>query len=711
MDIPGKNVQKNLPRIKKNVEESHRYFKKNFDRFNMFRTVVFRSSISDDERNNLTEIERPELECNILESMISRLRGEFANQEPSVMAHRMDKTVPAQTVEIVAGHNRAILRDSNNNSFDNETILETMSGGFSVIKVWTQYKSDDSFEQEIKMGKVRNPTLCGFDPMAQYPHKADGAYAWECIPMRKADFKERYPKANLDGMGFTRSIAGTLTWSYKNEQDEILLICDYYEKKSKKVKILYCADNKTYTDKQYKELCEKYSAATIAQPPQVIMERMSKETIICLYRFIDNQILEYKETSFHELPYIFVDGNSIMLTEGITSGRVTQFTRPYVYHALGLQRLKNIAMQVFANEIEMMPPNKFLIAQEALPTQSEFLEGWLEPQKNKTLIYKSQSDDESGRPLPPPVPVQRVPLPPEVSQAFMTIDRMAQNVLGTYMNVEPSGGMNPAQLSGKAIIEGVAHSNASAMPYIINYLAALNHAMNFITDLLPTYMVTPRTIPVITTQGKRDFVDINQPSSPVHFGYKKNALKIYVEPGVNFEAQKEKSLQMITSLIPVVPALGELFNSRGLPILLKNVDIRNSEELIDMAEQMMKEQAQQRAQMQAQQQNGQANNPLMIKLQLEQQKLAQQNDHKQMEMQVEAQKLQNERLKMALSEVQNKREADIQTAKMITENHAKATELAMKHVDQEHGHAKDLVDTLHKLTTKGNNNETTRRKI
>jgi hypothetical protein len=62
---------------------------------------------------------------------------------------------------------------------------------------------------------------------------------------------------------------------------------------------------------------------------------------------------------------------------------------------------------------------------------------------------------------------------------------------------------------------------------------------------------------------------------------------------------------------------------------------------------------------------------------------------------------------MALSESQDKRNAQIQTAKIITENHNKAADLAMKRIDHEHSHAKDVVDTIHKLTQTGKDNEKT----
>jgi hypothetical protein len=69
-----------LNEIKKNIERAHEYFIKNVNRFNDFMKFVFQTSLSSDDITKLDVLQKPAIEFNILEAMISRLRGEFANK-------------------------------------------------------------------------------------------------------------------------------------------------------------------------------------------------------------------------------------------------------------------------------------------------------------------------------------------------------------------------------------------------------------------------------------------------------------------------------------------------------------------------------------------------------------------------------------------------------------------------------------------------------
>ena len=67
-----------LKEIKDRIEESQEYFAQNVERFEKFVRFVFKTSMSEQEIATLASTGKPTIEFNILESLISRLRGEFA---------------------------------------------------------------------------------------------------------------------------------------------------------------------------------------------------------------------------------------------------------------------------------------------------------------------------------------------------------------------------------------------------------------------------------------------------------------------------------------------------------------------------------------------------------------------------------------------------------------------------------------------------------
>lgn len=652
-----KTATEQLERIKKNVSTAYVYFQDNYKRFRDFRTFVFKESVNEQQRTVLQQMNRPVVEFNILEAYISRLLGEFSMQEPSIEVSPAEGVpVDEQVIDVVEGHIRQILHKANKDSFSYEVYKDLLSGGFSVAKVWTDYAGPMSFNQEILLSRVFDPTLCGFDPMARASHKGDGNYSFEIYPMLEEQFHEEYPKVSVDNLGYLRDVEG-FNWSFKDTHGhKVLLVTDYYEKKKRKVKIVRLANGRVMTAKNYEKL-EVYwrEQQFIEQLPVIVGEpRMTELTVICRYKFIEDQVLEYYETDYTYLPHVFVDGNSINLTQG-TANTTYQMTRPYVYHAKGIQDLKNFAGQSLANYLENMVQHKFIVMKEAIPQEEDYLEALNNVQRANTVVVNAYSENNPDKPIPNPIrEVQNVPAPPEVMGAFQITDPTTQTILGSFAS---NLGKNDNDLSGKAVIESSTVGNAAAMPYVVGYLAALTQVGNLIADLMPKYIVGKRTISVMDKAKDKEYKEVNTPGNPM-IDYDEKALKVNIDAGVNFQVQKNQALQQITSLMQASEEFSQFMNSdETLPILVDNLTCYGSDRLKEAVPQWIQKKAQiQQQQMQMQQQAMQ-NDPRMIKAQADIQKVQIQArevevraQKDQMDTELEAARLQIEK-ELALSKI------------------------------------------------------------
>lgn len=695
----AKTHTSNLQRIKKNVEESRQFFQANYDLWNQFRRFVFKSNLDEDDITTLTELQKPILEFNILEPYISRLCGEFSKQEPKIEVHAsQDIPVPVdvKTVNTVDGILRVIIDTAQKEGHTYEVFKDLMSGGFSVFEVFTEYEHPKSFHHIFKLDRVFNPTLTGFDPLAQTMHKGDGRFSYKLYPRTEEQIKAEYDGVDLSKVTFTRTNAG-FNWSFRNQQNtKILLLCDYYEKKERPEKIVRLSDDTVMTVKQYKKLLEVWESRGIIEvPPKVLEERTTKFTTIDCYTFIENQMLGHCETDFKFLPHIFVDGNSIKL-ESASGGDMEQMTRPYLYHARDIQRLKNFAGQTLANELENMVQHKFKAAEESIPENQR--EAYENVQQADLLVYKAFKDNDPNVPLPPPQEIQRTPIPPEVTNTFSLTDQMTQNILGSF-DIQ-MGNLNASQLSGTAIQESVTQGNAVAMPYVVGYLNALNQAANCIVDLIPKYYTTARTIPVLNVEGKRDYVRINDDKRPsVPLDYYDNALSVTIEPGVNFTIQKARALQQIIAMMKSSPLFAQFMNTEGLSILLDNLEIRGIDQLKILAEQFSKKMQMQQAQA------AQQPNPAMIKLQQENQKLMMQQQQNQIENQqknvslsIDQQNANVAEMKVAGELAMTQQEQQVQITKANVEAFKEMADLTMSHADQTHRHGKEAIELAHMIS-------------
>lgn len=712
MDV-AKKYQDDLGRLNKSVRNAYSYWEPNYKTFNDFRRFVFDTSLTDSDKMALLTLNKPQIEFNILEAYISRLRGEFSKQEPSIVVTADDGAeIDVQTINLIENHLRHMIFEANKNGCEYQVYTDLLSGGYSAIKIWTEYANSKSFNQIIKFDRVYDPTLVGFDPLARSPDKSDGRFCFELFPKSKEEFEEEYPNVDISAVDFTRNVQG-FNWSYSNNQEDILLICDFYEKKRKRTKIVKLVNGYVMTMDEYKKFVELWNSdpTIIEQAPAIKGNpRWTNIETICRYRFIENKVLEYVETSYPGLPLVYIDGNSIMLRNG-TNGSFIQKVRPYVYHAKGMQQLKNFAGQTLANELENMVQHKFMVAKEALPDEQSYLDAYSNIQIANTLVFKAFKDNDPNVQIPMPIrEVNRIPAPPEVTATFNSTDALAQSILGSY---DASLGINDNQLSGTAIIEGATQSNATAMPYVVGFMQGWSRVAQMTVQMIPKYYLTPRTIPIVNRDGSRSYQKINyQSPDSMAFNYDENALNVKVEAGISFAIQKSRTLNSLNAMAQSMPLFGEFMNTKGLKVVVDNLEIKGQDELKQLAEEFMKEKAEQAQMQQKMQEQQMQNNPVLIKAQ---------NERVKMQLDAQQDQVENQ-LKMAAISI-DKQEADTNFLKVLAdmknsdaelqaaetradaEEARAAVDLAIKHVDVTHKHALKKEELSHKKQMKEGSNE------
>jgi hypothetical protein len=613
----AKSASERLARIKEDVSTSYKYFEQNYKRFHEFRKYIFKESINEQQKAAMVQLHRPVLEFNILEAYISRLLGEFSQQEPSIVVSPAEGVpIAYEVLDVIEGHLRHIIYRADRDSFSYEIYKDILSGGYSVAKVWTDYSSPMSFHQQINLNRVFDPTLCGFDPAARAPHKGDGQYCFEVFPMDVKDFERDYPDVELKGINYERDFEG-FNWSYKDSMGKkTVLVVDYFEKKKRRTRIVKLADGRVMTVKDYERMQAYWDEMNFIEQLPVILgkPRWTELEAICRYRVIENQVLEYEETDYTYLPYVFIDGNSINLTQG-TSNVTYQMTRPYVYHAKGVQDLKNFAGMSLANFLENQIQSKFIVMKEAIPQEDDYIEALTDIQKANTIVVNAFYENDPNQPIPMPIrEVVNTGAPPEIMGAFQVTDPTTQTILGSFAS---NIGRDDTRLSGKAVIESASQGNAAAMPYIVGYLQGLTQIANIIVDLMPKYLIGKRTIPVMDSNGEQSYQEVNMEGKPI-LDYKDRAIKVNIEAGVNFQVQKNKALEQIVALMQASQEFGQFMNSpQGLRVLVSNLTIYGADRLQESIDLYLQEQAQQQQQAMQMQQQAMLQNPQMIRAQAE----------------------------------------------------------------------------------------------
>lgn len=599
-----KSALDNFDNIKGDIEKGFLYFKKNYKLYNDFIRFVFKTSLTPADRSVNQELQKPNMEFNVLEAYISRLCGEFSKMDPAfnVRAKEGVKLINPDIIELVEAHLKAAFCGSDKISLSYHIYRDILSGGYSVAKIYTDYANEMSFDQQICIERVFDPTLTVFDPLARKSHKGDGRFACELFPKSAGEAEEMYGSDILKDVKFTRTSGlGGFNWSYRNQKEDIMLFGEYFRKKIKKAKILKLANGHSVTEKQYEEFLEKWEKnGIVEQPPIVLKSRITDIETIDMYTVTGNKIVDHKETNFSMLPLVFFDGNSVIVRDNAES-QAEQVIRPYIYHARDTQKMKNFAGQSLCNEIENLVQHKWKAPVEGIPSNKDYALAYIEPQKASVVLYNQFKDGDPNQPLNPPQEIMRQPIPQELTNTFNLADNTVQVILGSY---DAALGANENDISGIAIMQGAMHSNAAAMPYTMGFIEGWARCGEIYLNLLPKYFVTQRTIPVILPNGKREYFEINKKGKDsLKFDYDVSALEVNVKPGVNYEVQKQIALKTIVSLMGISDSFKEFMNQNGLEVLLDNIDIRGIDKLKSLVDEWMEQQKQIAQQTQAKAQN------------------------------------------------------------------------------------------------------------
>lgn len=685
MDIAKIHSDK-LPDLKKMVEVSWDYFQKNAQRYNEFMRFVFDTGLTNEDITKLQAIQKPQIEFNVLEAIINNRRGEFSLQEPSIVVHASDG-VPIerftkeyiQMIDVLQSYVREMISGASNDGLGNKIIKDTLGGGYSVVEVYTDYINDLSFDQHIICKRVFDPTLTGFDPLARESHKGDGRYCFQLYPITKSDFIAEFGKEATEDMNFSRGL-GNFNWSYNNLQEDIILICDMWLKKKKKTKIVKITTGHVVTAKHYKELLVEWEKrGFIEQPPLIVEERDTEIEEIVRYRFCETKVLEYTTTDYKYLPLIFIDGNSVEIKDN-ESGAARQMTRPYVYQAKGIQKLKNFAGQTVSAEIENMVQHKFVVSIEAIP--DDYTEAYRNVQQADVLMYNAFYKGDPSIPLVPPREINRTPTPPLVESTFLGSDRVTQAILGNY---DSTLGTNDKNVSGVAIANGSIHTNAASAPYLMGYIQGLNRIAQIVLDLIPKYYVTPRTLPIRTADGKRSYQVINNPNvdGSIEINYQPHELNVKIEAGVNSAIAKQLALEQIIKMMGASPLFSQFINTMGLETILDNMDIRGIDSLKQKSVefmQMMQEQQEEAANQQPPEAQA-----VQAAMEIEMAKVEQRSEEAEGKLAIEAAKvaIEKEKVNAQIMEILN--DIEVKNAKIVldqekvdSENARTAVETAME---------------------------------
>jgi phage terminase small subunit len=521
------------------------------------------------DRENDPEGARPCLVLDKLNQHVNQVVNDQRLNRPQIKVRPVDNGADPETAKVLDGLVRHI-QDQSRADIAYDTAFEhSVDGGFGYWRIATEYCDDYSFDQDLRIKRVRNRFAVYLDPARQEPDGSDAQFGYFVDRFQIEDFKRDWPKA--DAQGFTSDV-------YQNwGNDKEVLVAEYFWIEPKPVTIVMLADPEgTVLPKDEYEADNAPAQVWDGQVRKAIArERETTVNQVLWRRVTGKEILEPTKADPAKGIVVAKDGlpaklwpsKWIPLVETIGNEldiEGKRYLSGMIRSAMDAQRVYNYAASAFVTNVALAPTAPYVAA-----------EGQLEGHENEwksanrrnlsVLQYKPVIDEASGALLPAPQRQQMPGIPSGWQGVLVNADMDIQASMGRYA---ASVGEPSNEKSGKAITARNRESDVGTFHFQDNVARSMLHTGRILIDLIPKIYDTKRIARILGEDGSPQTVQLDpelkdDAGKPMAYAEKKrdggSIERIYnlgvgkydvtVQVGPSFTTRRQEAAEFLTSAV------------------------------------------------------------------------------------------------------------------------------------------------------------------
>jgi hypothetical protein len=513
---------------------------------------------------------RPCLTINKLPQHVHQVTNEQRMNRPGIKVIPADDKADVDMADVFNGVIRHIEYISDADVAYDTACENQVSYGEGYIRLLTEYCDENTFDQDIKIGRIRNSFSVYMDPMIQDPTGADARWCFVTEDLTKAEYERMYPDAapisTLMSLGVgDQSIA---QWIGENT----VRIAEYfYIEYEKQTLNLYPGNQTAFSgtpeDKMLREMFGK---------PIRTREADRKKVKWCKINGYD--ILEEREWAGTYIPVVRVVGNEFEV-----DGQM--YVSGLVRNAKDAQRMYNYWVSQEAEMLALAPKAPFI----GYGGQFEgYEQQWKTANTNNWPYLEVNPDVTDGQGAVLPLP-QRAQPPMASSGLLQAKAGAAEDIKSATGQYNASLGMTSNERSGKAILARQREGDIGTYHYVDNLARAIRHIGRQLVDLIPKIYDTERIARIIGEDGEPDTVKMNpMQEEPVKriVDQEGNLIEKIYNPGVGkydvrvitgpgYATKRQEALESMAQLLQGNPQLWQVAGD----LFVKNMDWPGAQDL------------------------------------------------------------------------------------------------------------------------------------
>lgn len=489
---------------------------------------------------------RPALTVNKCPQFVRQVTGDIRQLRPSIKCVPVDDDADDDVAEeILPGMIRYIENRSDAKGAYFTGADQMVAAGIGHLRVLTEYASEQTFNQELRVAAIADGIAVVWDPDAERPCREDALWCFVPVDMSRDSFKEQWPDCEADPLPTVPQFFGD--W-YTDTQ---IRVTEYFRKVPVKRRLASLPGGAL---EDVTEL-EDDVIAEIEKAGGKIEEREGFK--VERYLLTAGEICEGPdEWPGPDIPIV------PMIGEEISLGR-KKMRRGVVRPLKDLARAYNYAFSLETEVIALQPKAPFIGTRKNFEKHAD---QWETANSKNWPYLEYEPDPANGGKQPSREP------PPQGSIGLQQLMETSSADMNAVTGIYPASlGAHSNETSGKAIVARQREGDTGTYVYIENFSRGVRRVGQILVNLIPHIYDTERELRIVGEDGKHDKLAINQSQlsndgvTPISVNdVTKGAYDVVIEMGPSYSTKREEARDGIQAFMQaagpqVVPMFIDLF--------------------------------------------------------------------------------------------------------------------------------------------------------
>lgn len=506
---------------------------------------------------------RPMLTINKLPQHIRQVTNDIRQNRPSIRFRPADDGADVEVAEILMGLVRHIEANSDADVAYDTATEHQVTHGQGYVRILADYVSEDSFDQDIFIQRIKDPFKVHDDPDAEDPAGADRNWLFFEDFIDEDEFKKQYPKAE------------PIDWSHVDAGDgwfdkggKKIRIVEYFEVVNKEAKLFLWSTGATSYEGDP-------MPAGVMMGELPIKERKAQKRTVIWRKLTGLAVLEEREFPSKYIPWARFLGN-----EWVVDGKT--YISGIVRNTKDSQRMYNVAQSAIVERVMQAPKAPWVAPAEAI---EGYEKTWQSANITNHAYLPYNHIDDAGNPIPAPVRNAPATVEPGLNQVASGASDDIKSETGQY---DASLGQRSNETSGRAIMARQREGDNATYHYIDNGARAVRHLGRIVLDMIPKIYDTKRIARIIGEDDSVANATLDPQQEVAYQEFKDDAGEIqrifnptigtydvYTTTGPSFTTKRMEAVDAMSSMTQANPQLWQVIGD----LLVKNMDWPGAEDM------------------------------------------------------------------------------------------------------------------------------------